>query len=109
MKIRFGFGPERTTQIKMSRYLGRVGGPRGADKEKSEEKKEESSQVSFEEFFNSFGLKKTGNEVEEENDESSANTRTGLGKENGDNKKKTNGGVETGREFFFTSVIKKEG
>lgn len=64
--------------------------------------------MSFEEVFNSFRLEKTDNEVKEENDESSANTRTRLGKEDGDEKKKTDDGVETGGEFFFTSVTKKE-
>ncbi len=64
--------------------------------------------MSFEEVFNSFRLKKTDNEVEEEDDESSGNTGTRFGKEDGDEEDNTGGSVEMGREFFFGGVIKKE-
>ncbi len=87
----------------------RIRTPRSADEEESEEKEEKGSEMSFEEVFNSFRLKKTDNEVKEENDKSSANTRTGLGKENGDDKEKTGGGVKTGEKFFFSGVTKKKG
>lgn len=92
----------------MLRYLSRIRGPRSANEEKREEKKEEREEVSSEEVFDSFGLKKTDNEVEEENDESSANTGARLGKEDGDEEEDAGGGVEMGREFFFCSVTKKE-
>lgn len=64
--------------------------------------------MDFEEVFNSFGLKKTDNEVKEENDESSANTGTGFGKENSDEKKKTDGDVETRRELVLSGLTKKK-
>lgn len=85
-----------------------IGCPRGANEEEREEKKEEREVMSFEEVFNSFGLKKTDNEVEEENDESGANTRARLGKEDGDEEKNASDNIYTREEFFFDGVTEKE-
>lgn len=90
--------------------MRRVGGPGSADGEggKEEKKKEERDGVGFEEVFNSFRLEKTDDEVKEEDDESSADTGLGLGKENGDEEKKTGDGVEMGEVFFFGGVTEKK-
>ena len=90
--------------------MRRVGSPGCADDESREkdEEKEEGDGVGFEEVFNSFRLEKTDDEVEEDDDESSADTGLGLGKEDGDEEKKSGDGVYVRKVFFSGGVAKKE-
>lgn len=89
--------------------LARIRCPGGADEEKREKKKEQRREVEGEEFFNSFGLKKTDDEVKEEDDESGTDTGTGLGEKNGDEEKKSSSQVKAGKRFFLSSMLEEEG
>lgn len=91
VEIWFCFRPERTTKIKTVSDLTRIGCPGGTNDEKRGKKKEERREMELEEFFDSFGLEKTDDEVEKEDDESGADTGTGFGKEDGDEEEKGSG------------------